>query len=199
MPSGATRTIKTIISIGGEAVLDRMYWGSAAMAYHPQPELETLRDFEWPEAVAQRGIAFGDMPEITDEHKRDLLGAITPTSSGWISRQPASELQTTTSAARLRKRGWPTRSRQRTRLRRCTNAMRATPSPLAIREQLDQIVDPCSEARGTDISIVEMGLLKSIQVDNGSVHVELRITSPSCMMVGYFIEKAEERVGGSPV
>lgn len=77
--------------------------------------------------------------------------------------------------------------------------MRATPSPLAIREQLDQIVDPCSEARGTDISIVEMGLLKSIQVDNGSVHVELRITSPSCMMVGYFIEKAEERVGGSPV
>ena len=69
------------------------------------------------------------------------------------------------------------------------------PSALAVRERLDKIVDPCSEARGTDISIVEMGLLKSVEVENGSVHVELRITSPSCMMVGYFIEQAQERVG----
>jgi len=73
--------------------------------------------------------------------------------------------------------------------------MGTEPSPLAVREKLDEIVDPCSEARGTDISIVEMGLLKRIEVDGGSVHVELRITSPSCMMVGYFIEQANERVG----
>jgi metal-sulfur cluster biosynthetic enzyme len=72
------------------------------------------------------------------------------------------------------------------------------PSPLAVRERLDEIVDPCSEARGTDISIVEMGLLKKIEIDDGTVHVELRITSPSCMMVGYFIEQAQERVGGLP-
>lgn len=76
--------------------------------------------------------------------------------------------------------------------------METTPSALAVREQLDQIVDPCSEARGTDISIVEMGLLRSIEVDDGRVHIELRITSPSCMMVGYFIEQAEERVGSLP-
>ena len=72
------------------------------------------------------------------------------------------------------------------------------PSALAVREELDGIVDPCSEARGTDISIVEMGLLKRIEVDGGSVHIELRITSPSCMMVGYFIERANERVGDLP-
>jgi metal-sulfur cluster biosynthetic enzyme len=69
------------------------------------------------------------------------------------------------------------------------------PSPVAVREQLDEIVDPCSEARGTDISIVEMGLLKSIEVSGGHVHIDLRITSPSCMMVGYFIEQAQKRVG----
>ena len=69
------------------------------------------------------------------------------------------------------------------------------PSPLAVREQLDDIVDPCSEARGTDISIVEMGLLKSIEVADRQVHIDLRITSPSCMMVGYFIEEAQKRVG----
>lgn len=69
------------------------------------------------------------------------------------------------------------------------------PSALAVREQLDEIVDPCSEARGTDISIVEMGLLKSVEVSDGHVHIDLRITSPSCMMVGYFIEQSQERVG----
>jgi metal-sulfur cluster biosynthetic enzyme len=73
--------------------------------------------------------------------------------------------------------------------------MGTEPSPLAVREQLDEIIDPCSEARGTDISIVEMGLLKKIEIDDGTVHIELRITSPSCMMVGYFIEQANERVG----
>lgn len=76
--------------------------------------------------------------------------------------------------------------------------MAPDPSALAVRERLDGIVDPCSEARGTDISIVEMGLLKRIEVDDGTVHIELRITSPSCMMVGYFIEQAEERVGNLP-
>ena len=76
--------------------------------------------------------------------------------------------------------------------------MGTEPSALAVREKLDGITDPCSEARGTDISIVEMGLLKRIEVEDGSVHVELRITSPSCMMVGYFIEQANERVGSLP-
>lgn len=76
--------------------------------------------------------------------------------------------------------------------------MSTDPSPLAVREQIDEIIDPCSEARGTDISIVEMGLLKKIEVDDGTVHIELRITSPSCMMVGYFIEQANERVGRLP-
>jgi metal-sulfur cluster biosynthetic enzyme len=74
----------------------------------------------------------------------------------------------------------------------------AEPSPLAVRDRLDEIVDPCSEARGTDISIVEMGLLKRIEIDDGAVRIELRITSPSCMMVGYFIEQANERVGSLP-
>lgn len=74
--------------------------------------------------------------------------------------------------------------------------MAATDSvALQARNRLDEIVDPCSEARGTDISIVEMGLLKSIEVSDGHVHIDLRITSPSCMMVGYFIEQAEQRVG----
>lgn len=40
-----------------------------------------------------------------------------------------------------------------------------------------------------------MGLLKRIEIEEGTVHIELRITSPSCMMIGYFIEQAQDRVG----
>lgn len=72
----------------------------------------------------------------------------------------------------------------------------AEPSALAVRERLDEIIDPCSEARGTDLSIVDMGLLKKVEIEDGTVNIELRITSPSCMMVGYFIEEANKRVGG---
>jgi hypothetical protein len=43
-------------------------------AHHPQPELEAFRDFEWPDDIRKRGIEFSEMPEITDEHKRDMLG-----------------------------------------------------------------------------------------------------------------------------
>ena len=43
-----------------------------------------------------------------------------------------------------------------------------------------------------------MGLLRKIEIDEGVVHIELRITSPSYMMVGYFIEQADEWVGSLP-
>jgi len=64
-----------------------------------------------------------------------------------------------------------------------------------IRERLDEVVDPCSEANGTDLSIIEMGLLDGIDVDEGHVTVSMRLTSPFCMQLPYFVEEVDERVG----
>ena len=41
-----------------------------------------------------------------------------------------------------------------------------------------------------------MGLLKSIEIDAGHVTVNMRLTSPLCFMVPYFIRETEDRVGG---
>jgi len=62
-------------------------------------------------------------------------------------------------------------------------------------ERLHDVVDPCSAATGSNLDIVEMGLVKSVAVDGGDVAVEMRLTSPMCHMVPYFYEEIEGRLG----
>lgn len=64
-----------------------------------------------------------------------------------------------------------------------------------IEEQLDGIVDPCSAANGTDLSIIEMGLVEDIAVESSHVTVSLRLTSPFCTQIPYFVDEVEARVG----
>lgn len=64
-----------------------------------------------------------------------------------------------------------------------------------VRGRLDEIVDPCSAANGTDLSIVEMGLIADIDVVDGDVTVSMRLTSPFCMQRPYFVEEIADRVG----
>lgn len=65
----------------------------------------------------------------------------------------------------------------------------------AVRESLQEIVDPCSAATGSNLNIVEMGLVKSIDVSESHVQVSMRLTTPACHMVPYFFEEVEGRVG----
>lgn len=75
---------------------------------------------------------------------------------------------------------------------RCTDVERRRER---IREELNEVIDPCSAAAGTELGIVEMGLVDSIEIDGGSVTVRMRLTTPVCTMVPYFIEEVESRVG----
>lgn len=73
-----------------------------------------------------------------------------------------------------------------------------TPSEKTVRDRLREIVDPCSAANGSDLDIVEMGLVKSVGVTDGAVRVEMRLTTPACHMVPYFIDEIEGGVGPLP-
>jgi metal-sulfur cluster biosynthetic enzyme len=59
----------------------------------------------------------------------------------------------------------------------------------AIRASLSAIVDPCSIPSRRRISIVELGLVKSIGLDGDSAVVELQLTSAGCMFHLYFREE----------
>ncbi len=61
-----------------------------------------------------------------------------------------------------------------------------------VRRLLDTIGDPCSVAQGVPMGLDEMGLLERVEADaDGNVEVDVRLTSPSCMMLGYFKVEAE--------
>jgi metal-sulfur cluster biosynthetic enzyme len=68
-----------------------------------------------------------------------------------------------------------------------------------IRAKLNTIGDPCSVAQGVPMGIDDMGLVRDVQMDEvGNVAIELRLTSPSCHIVGYFDVEAKRRVLGLP-
>jgi metal-sulfur cluster biosynthetic enzyme len=65
----------------------------------------------------------------------------------------------------------------------------------AIRRELDTIGDPCSVASGVPMGLNEMGLVGDIDLDDrGHVVIDLRLTSPTCHMVGYFHVTTKQRV-----
>ena len=70
----------------------------------------------------------------------------------------------------------------------------AAPLPERIREELRAVVDPCTAANGSDLDVVEMGLLADLTVADGAVQVDLRLTTPACHMVPYFIVEIEDRL-----
>lgn len=63
-----------------------------------------------------------------------------------------------------------------------------------IRDKLCTVVDPCSAATGSNLDVVEMGLIKSIDIEDGHVEIAMRLTTPSCHMLPYFFEEIEGRV-----
>lgn len=69
----------------------------------------------------------------------------------------------------------------------------------AVRARANDIGDPCSVAHGTPMGLDDMGLIEAVDVQpGGRVHVSLRLTSPSCYMVGYFASELVTRVGELP-
>lgn len=64
-----------------------------------------------------------------------------------------------------------------------------------IRDSLRDVVDPCSAATGSDLDIVEMGLVKSVDITDGRVEVQMRLTTPACHMIPFFITEVRRSAG----
>jgi metal-sulfur cluster biosynthetic enzyme len=68
----------------------------------------------------------------------------------------------------------------------------------AVQAALEGIVDPCGAATGVPLSILDMGLLRGVEIDGDQVLVDLRLTSPLCHQAPYFVMEVERRVGALP-
>lgn len=67
-----------------------------------------------------------------------------------------------------------------------------------IEERLDAVLDPCSTFTEKPQSIVDLGLVDGIAIDDGDVTVELLPTNQLCMYVPHMTEDIETRVGDVP-
>lgn len=65
-----------------------------------------------------------------------------------------------------------------------------------LRAALRRVVDPCSIATGVPIDLLDMGLVKSIQLEDGTARVELMVTSPLCTQIGLITGRVKEVLAG---
>jgi metal-sulfur cluster biosynthetic enzyme len=68
--------------------------------------------------------------------------------------------------------------------------------PTWARDALDAVYDPCCREKG--ISIVDMGLVRSVRVDHGRATVELLLTSGWCPFAATVLTQVEQRILDQP-
>ena len=73
------------------------------------------------------------------------------------------------------------------------HAMGAFPSREAVIRALDNCYDPCCQDR--KISVVDMGLIESIDINARRVRIEMVLTTGWCPFASRLLEMVEEEVG----
>ena len=67
-----------------------------------------------------------------------------------------------------------------------------------VRDQVNEVTDPCSQALGVAIGLGDMGLVRELDVephgDGWSVGLTLRLTSPGCLYFVYFEDSIRQRI-----
>ncbi len=76
------------------------------------------------------------------------------------------------------------------------HAVGASPSREAVIRALDNCYDPCCQDR--KISVVDMGLIESIDIDARRVRIEMVLTTGWCPFASRLLEMVEEEVGNLP-
>ena len=73
------------------------------------------------------------------------------------------------------------------------------PSVEEVYEALDTVKDPCMGAAGLDLSILDLGLVYGVEVDDGAVKVEMTFTEIGCVfthVIGSGVYDAVEALPG---
>jgi metal-sulfur cluster biosynthetic enzyme len=64
-----------------------------------------------------------------------------------------------------------------------------------VEQILNTVVDPCSEAAGVPLGLIDMGIVESVAIDGDAVSVTLLPTFPGCIYTAIFADEIARRVG----
>jgi metal-sulfur cluster biosynthetic enzyme len=73
----------------------------------------------------------------------------------------------------------------------------ASPKRQMVIRALEECYDPC--CRDRKISVVDMGLIESVEIQGGNVSIEMVLTSGWCPFAARLLEMIKEEVGKLPV
>lgn len=59
-------------------------------------------------------------------------------------------------------------------------------------ERLGGVVDPCMEAAGLGLSLVDLGIVRTVDVYDATIDVELGLTEPGCGFTHALVTKVED-------
>ena len=63
-----------------------------------------------------------------------------------------------------------------------------------IRRDLNEIVDPCSAAAGTPIGLIDMGIVREIEITGSELRIQLLPTFPACRFLPIFEAEIRKRL-----
>ncbi|WP_434597728.1 metal-sulfur cluster assembly factor [Streptomyces sp. A5-4] len=65
-----------------------------------------------------------------------------------------------------------------------------------VHDALGEVYDPCSQSWQRPMSLVDLGLVRGVEVDdNGRAQVTISLTAPFCMAVPTILQSIEQKVG----
>jgi metal-sulfur cluster biosynthetic enzyme len=71
----------------------------------------------------------------------------------------------------------------------------APPTDAAVWAAIAEVVDPCSRLYGTDLSLVDLGMVERLSVDaGGAVHIDLLLDDPLCMYTFVLQKELRDRI-----
>ena len=59
-------------------------------------------------------------------------------------------------------------------------------------DRLGRVVDPCMEAAGLGLSLVDLGIVRAVDVDDAAIEVELGLTEPGCGFTHALVTRVED-------
>jgi metal-sulfur cluster biosynthetic enzyme len=65
-------------------------------------------------------------------------------------------------------------------------------------QRLDRVHDPCSITHSLPEGLVAMGLISRLALEDHVLRVDMRLTGPGCVMVGYFQDEVRKALRDLP-
>ncbi|MDT8320724.1 MAG: metal-sulfur cluster assembly factor [Xanthomonadales bacterium] len=63
-----------------------------------------------------------------------------------------------------------------------------------VRRALAGIQDPCMKAAGLRLSILDLGLVREVRIEDGRAEVELALTEPGCPFTHHLLAEVHDRL-----